>query len=705
MAVVTQPVRIYRVGAGRLGSSALFLALVLAAPAALVLGRALPAHGLGLILRLTAAAACVLIVPGAIFVRALGRPHTFGVAIAASFAWSLAALAGALALTFAFDGTITTTLWLVAGFSAASLVPALLRAPVPSEDSERLTVAGVAAAATLFAGAVWWASNTVYGDALFHLGRVRKLESFHLTSLNVVDEFRHGGLHPGYAFPVWHAGLAMIARLADVDPTVVMLHLPAILTPLAVVLAYAAGAALFRSYGAGVATAAAQVGLIGFSRAGTGSFDFLALPPTVARALIAPALLALVFSLVAGGRRRQVLSISAASIALALVHPTYAFFAAVPLAGFLLARVVLAWSLWRENLRIAASLPAVLIPAGLYALWLKPIVDETVSHRPGAAERRRAILHYGNQIDVVHGLLRLAPETISRGGAVAVAGLVAIPMAALAGTRRWAAYVLGASLAVLALVLLPWAFDALSNAVSVSQARRLAIFLPIPFAVAGAASLIGRYRLAGCLAAFGAGGLLQLVYPGEFSYFLVVGGPPWPVWLALAGAGIGLIVAAIVRRSAPEAAPLWTAAVALSLVAPVGLAGLAYIKRDPPDRLRLTPGLVHALRTTVPARDTVFSDLETSYRIEAYAPVYVSAAPPAHVADTKDNDPNGRRDDVIKFLNSGSVSIPRRYHAQWIVIAKRQVRPSARPAEGLLRLALRPLQAQPAFVTVNAKEA
>src|SRR5206468_8564986 len=129
--------------------------------------------------------------------------------------------------------------------------------------------------------------------------------------------------------------------------------------------------------------------------------------------------------------------------------------------------------LWRENLRIAASLPAVLIPAGLYALWLKPIVDETVSHRPDAAERRRAITHYAGQIDVVHGLLRLAPETISRGGAIAVAGLVAIPAAALAGTRRWAAYVLGSSLAVLVLVLLPWAFDALSNAVSVSQARRL----------------------------------------------------------------------------------------------------------------------------------------------------------------------------------------------------------------------------------------
>jgi hypothetical protein len=81
---------------------------------------------------------------------------------------------------------------------------------------------------------------------------------------------------------------------------------------------------------------------------------------------------------------------------------------------------------------------------------------------------------------------------------------------------------------------------------------------------------------------------------------------------------------------------------------------------------------VHALRTTVPKRDSVFSDLETSYRIEAYAPVYVSAAPPAHVADTKDNVPNDRRKDVIRFLHSGSVAIPRRYHADWIVVAKRR---------------------------------
>ena len=211
----------------------------------------LPEHGPALALRLTAAAACVLLVPGGIFVRALGRPAAFGVALAASFVWSLAALAGALALTFAFDGTINTTLWLLAGFSAAALVPALMRAPVASEPTERRAVAGVAAGGAVFAGAVWWTASSIYGDGLFHLGRIRKLEAFDLASINVVDEFKHGGLHPGYAFPVWHSAVALVARIADVDPALALRHLPAILTPLAVVLAYAAGAALFRSFGAG----------------------------------------------------------------------------------------------------------------------------------------------------------------------------------------------------------------------------------------------------------------------------------------------------------------------------------------------------------------------------------------------------------------------------------------------------------------------
>ena len=48
--------------------------------------------------------------------------------------------------------------------------------------------------------------------------------------------------------------------------------------------------------------------------------------------------------------------------------------------------------------------------------------------------------------------------------------------------------------------------------------------------------------------------------------------------------------------------------------------------------------------------------------------MYVAAAPPAHVADTKANRPYARRLSVNRYLASGDVKIPERYHADWIVV-------------------------------------
>ena len=92
----------------------------------------------------------------------------------------------------------------------------------------------------------------------------------------------------------------------------------------------------------------------------------------------------------------------------------------------------------------------------------------------------------------------------------------------------------------------------------------------------------------------------------------------------------------------------------------------------------------------MPKRAIVFSDLETSYRISGYAPVYVAAAPPAHVADTKANRPYSRRLSVIRYFATGDIRIPKRYHATWIVLDKRrfQVRPPWRLVYGDPRFAL-----------------
>jgi hypothetical protein len=109
-------------------------------------------------------------------------------------------------------------------------------------------------------------------------------------------------------------------------------------------------------------------------------------------------------------------------------------------------------------------------------------------------------------------------------------------------------------------------------------------------------------------------------------------------------------------------------AVAL-FVLPVAVHGFAHWdKGSRRDVNALTPGLVQFLRTRVPERSVVYADLETSYRISAYAPVYVANAPPTHVADTKANDPAGRRLAWLDFRRTHNLAIPRHYGAGWLVL-------------------------------------
>ena len=94
----------------------------------------------------------------------------------------------------------------------------------------------------------------------------------------------------------------------------------------------------------------------------------------------------------------------------------------------------------------------------------------------------------------------------------------------------------------------------------------------------------------------------------------------------------------------------------------------------------LTAGLVEALRERVPPGAVVFSDLETSYRIAASAPVYIAAAPPGHVADTVENRPYERRADNRAFFRTGDLAIPLRYGAGWLVIDRSRF--DVRPRSG-----------------------
>jgi hypothetical protein len=120
-------------------------------------------------------------------------------------------------------------------------------------------------------------------------------------------------------------------------------------------------------------------------------------------------------------------------------------------------------------------------------------------------------------------------------------------------------------------------------------------------------------------------------------------------------------------------------------VLPVAVHGIwNWTPRPESDAHRLTSGLVEALRRDVPEGAVVFSDAETSYRISAFAPVYVAAAPPAHVADTEENRPYERKQDVNVFLLTGDLAIPRGYGARFLVVDLARFDPPA-GARGLYR--------------------
>ncbi len=627
--------------------------------------RLLPTHGFGLWLRLVAAS-LVLLLPGALVARALWLRGA-----SATVAWGLGALGPALLLVFVVHGSILLALAAlgVVGVVALPFALRVVSGP-PAWDTLAIAFLGLA-----FGVALWHVAGVVTGDALFHLGRVQKLYSFGDLRVRSVDEFKDGGLHPGYAFPLWHAFLALVAKVGGVGPTQVMLHEPSAIAPVAFAVVYEAGLALFRSVWLGAAVLTAAVSAVALAPGHGGSFALLSQPGTVDRYVLVAAALTLFFLFLRHPGWALGLSLAAIGVEVLLVHTSTAVFLGVPLLGFAAARVLLT----RTDLRSSATaLAALFLPAGAALAWLLPLVRETASHSPSSSELERALTKYAGELNVDslhHYALR--PEVVSRGGAVAVTALVLVPLAAFAARQRWAAFVLGGTLAVLGIELLPWVFPHFADAVSVSQARRLAGFIPIPFALAGGAAVLA--GMVGPLVlpvALGAGIGLQLAFSGDFGPGLHGGGPALATWVA----GIGGVVAIVVglRREHRLEARTWmvTAAVVLFCI-PVAVHGFRqWSPAASVDRYAPTPGLLHALRTKVPERAIVFSDLESSYRIGAYAPVYVAAAPPAHVADTASNHPYRRRLAVIRFFRFGEVSILDRFHADWLVVDKRRYRVS-----------------------------
>src|SRR3989454_8201272 len=156
------------------------------------------------------AASLVLLLPGALVARAARLRGA-----SATVAWGLGALGPALLLVFVVHSSILLAL-LVLGVVGLLALPFALRvvSGPPAWDTLAVSFLGLG-----FGIALWHVAGVVSGDALFHLGRVQKLYSFGDLHVRSVDEFADGGLHPGYAFPLWHALLALVAKVGGGGPT------------------------------------------------------------------------------------------------------------------------------------------------------------------------------------------------------------------------------------------------------------------------------------------------------------------------------------------------------------------------------------------------------------------------------------------------------------------------------------------------------
>ena len=548
------------------------------------------------------------------------------------------------------------------------------------------------AAGALLGLLLWHVAGSVGGDGFFHLARVQKLLAFDDLSLDSTNEFPDGGPHPGYAFPLWHGVVALVAKVSGADPVDAVRHLPTVLAPLAVVLAFEAGWALFRRVVPAATAAAAGVAIVAMAPGAGGALTALALPATASRQLLVPA-------------------------ALALAHRDD------PAPDAAARRV--------DRPRRRSSLAV--RPSDVRALPLDPVrrlprrplalgAPRRAGRRPRARRTRRpggALLRLAAAGDRRHGV---GQPRRARGGArrssttpVSSTGRpTGSPSrrSSSAGPARsrwrrccccrspgWPRAVGGRRTSSAGRsrcsrsASCPWLFTPFSDVVSLSQSRRLAGFLPLAFALAG-----------------GLGVLARVIGPAVAPVALVAGRRVPVAAIRATSATRSSTAAPRGRRGSPSRARSRRSGSGAGrgrrssrrprlrrrlLLLPTYVHGLTDWSPSEDRRPnRLSDGLIEAVRDRVPAGAT--SSTPTRSRAIGSAPSrrFASASTrPGHVADTVDNRPAGARPRVPPVRADRRPRDPARVRRD---VARRRPRPVRPPAEARPRVsgrALAPLSA------------
>lgn len=624
--------------------------------------------------KLSAATCFVLVLPGAAVLRIVGWPRSPAAVLAGCAVWSIALLAPGLVVMLVVDGGLDVALvWLLVVIGAA--LAAGRGKPVEMDvrlTSAILLLVGTAAA---FAVLVAFARHNNVGDAIEHIARIRKLTELDpLRTLEEINLLPPGtGLHPGYAFPLWHATIALIVRISGVEEAVVFRSVPALLVPIVAAAIYRAGRSMFGCRAAGVAAWIAYLVLFAFPYDGVGYFNKLTYPGNLSIFLLWPLVVDRTFAYLRDGGREPVWTLAAASFVVAAIHSSYNPLMMLLIGAFAVARLIVVRRS-SEVRGLAVVLAAVSLPFLLLLVWLYPIAESGASSAL-ALDRSS----FETALDTRGGLLRLKPSWVTRGGAGHVAALLLAPLAAAATRTRAAAFIAGGTAVVILTLIVPWVFTPFSDVMSMSQARRFLFYLPWGFALVAGALVLARFRHVAVALALLAGCVLQILYPGDFNYRLVDPGPGWVAWFSALAVVVVLAVGAAGKFHL-RYREAWTIPVIVAFAVPVALAGAPDAAVGKRDVTSMSPQLVSAVRRNVDRDDVLMAPTDLAYRLTSRAPVYVVAVSRAHSADTLVNRHGERRSDVDAFFSATTSSakaeeILRRWDVEWLLIKKDQPHP------------------------------
>ena len=320
-----------------------FALIVLAGLAVCALASLLPNGGPLTAVKLAIGTWGVLILPGAVILRLLGWPASPAAALPACAAWSVTALAPGFVLMLATGGGVPVIiLWLLGVVGAGLLIGR--GKPVAMDLRLTPTFFWFAAGVAGFAALMWIGSWNNVGDAVEHIARMRKITDLdpaahHLDQLGLLPP--DTGLHPGYAFPLWHATGAAIVWLTGLDETVMFRFWPTALIPFVAAAVYNAGRQMFGCRAAGLATCIGYLGAFAFP-IGVGYFSQISYPGYICIFLFWPLIIDRTFTYMREGGREPIWTAAASSFVVSAAHPSYAPFMILLLGAFLVARFIMA---------------------------------------------------------------------------------------------------------------------------------------------------------------------------------------------------------------------------------------------------------------------------------------------------------------------------------------------------------------------------